>query len=169
MKTYELTYIVSPEITSEEAEVKGKELESAIQSREGTIVKQSNPIAKTLSYPIKKRASGFLGFLEFQLEPEKLVEFKAILEKDGKIVRHMLIIKEAAEMKKERRTRSTVKAGVAPTFTIERKAEVKIDEPSVAEAVDSVSEEKPVSKVKEIKEKVELKDIEHELDEILGE
>jgi ribosomal protein S6 len=72
MKTYELSYIVSPEMTSEEAEAKAKEIESAIQSREGVILKQSNPVAKTLAYPIAKRASGFFGILEFQLEARKI-------------------------------------------------------------------------------------------------
>jgi len=167
MKTYELTYIISPEITSEEAEAKAKELEVAISSREGTVLKQSNPVAKTLSYQIKKRASGFLGFLEFQLEPEKVVELKEVIKKDGKIVRHMLIIKEAAEMKKERRTRNAQKIKTEtseahsgqPTFGIERKAEV----------VEPTNEEKPAQAKTAGKEKVELKDIEQKLDELLGE
>ena len=33
MKTYELTYIVSPEITSEEADAKAKEIEFVIQNK----------------------------------------------------------------------------------------------------------------------------------------
>ncbi|MCX6718677.1 MAG: 30S ribosomal protein S6 [Candidatus Staskawiczbacteria bacterium] len=147
MKTYELTYIVSPDITSEEAEAKGKEIESLISSKEGTILKQSNPSARALAYPIEKRASGFFGVLEFQVEPEKLLELKETLLKDGKIVRHMLIIKEAAMMKKERRTRTKP----APIFDIDTE---KKPEPEPA---------KPAER-----EKVELKDIEHELDEILG-
>jgi ribosomal protein S6 len=151
MKTYELTYIVSPEITSEEAEAKAKEIESAIQSREGVIVKQSNPIAKTLSYPIKKRASGFFGVLEFQLEPEKLIELKEIIEKDGKIVRHMVIIKLPQKPRKERRSKPV------PAFEIEKKAE--IEQPII----------KDEKQVKVQKEKVELKDIEQKLDELLGE
>jgi ribosomal protein S6 len=157
MKTYELTYIVSPEITSEEAEAKGKEIESLIGSKEGTILKQSNPIAKTLSYPIAKRSSGFLGALEFQLEPEKLVELEETLSKDGKIVRHMLIIKEAAELKKERRTRTKP----IPAFGIEQKIESK---EIPASAFVKTSADKS-----EGKQKVELKDIEQELSEILGE
>jgi len=153
MKTYELTYIVSPEITSEDALAKAKEIESAIQSREGTIVKQLTPVAKALSYPIKKRASGFFGVIEFQLEPEKLLELKEILEKDGNIVRHMVIIKEALEMKKERRTRTkTERILTAPEFKIESRVQ---------------KEESPVTKTEE-KPKVELKDIEQKLDEILG-
>lgn len=150
MKTYELTYIVSPEITSEEAEAKAKEVESAIQSREGVILKQSNPVAKTLSYPIKKRASGFFGVLEFQLEPEKLIEIKEMLEKDGKIVRHMVIIKLPQKPRKERRSKP------APAFEIEKKIEM---EPAIKEE----------KQVKVQKEKVELKDIEQKLDELLGE
>ena len=153
MKTYELIYIVSPEITLDEAESKAREIESIIQNKEGTILKQSDPIAKTLSYPIKKHASGFCGVLEFQLEPEKLIEFKETLAKDGKIVRHMVIIKEAIKMRKERRTRTKP----APTFDIEQKTETE-----------SIKKEEPV-KIKVEKEKVELKDIEHELEELLGE
>jgi len=166
MKTYELTYIVSPEITSEEAEAKAKEIESTISSKEGIILKQSIPTAKTFSHPIGKKASGFLGILEFQLEPEKLVEFEANLAKDVIIVRHMLIIKKAAEFKKTRRTREKIttspivaasqnEANLTPSEREERKEEI-------------IKEKKSSAKIKEIKEKVELKDIEQELDEILG-
>jgi len=156
MKTYELSYIVSPEITSEEAEAKGKEIESLVQNREGTIARQVNPTAKTFAYPIKSRASGFLGFLEFNLEPEKLVEVDAIISKDGKIVRHMVIIKEAAELKKDRRTRGEVRVKPIAEITeekIEKKEEVETEKPT---------------KTKEPKAKVELKDIEQSLDEILS-
>ena len=158
MKTYELTYIISSEITSEEAEAKAKEIEAAISSREGTILKQSNPIAKTLSYP--KRASGFFGVLEFQLEPEKLLELKEMVSKDGKIVRHMLIIKEAQRIRKERRSR------VAPILEVEQ----KIEEPAFTkENLDVAEEEKPAGTKPTIeKEKVELKDIDQQLNELLG-
>ena len=165
MKTYELTYIVSPEVTSEEAEVKGKEVESAITSREGTVLKQLNPIAKTFAHPVGKKASGFFGVLEFQIEAEKLVELETVLAKDIKIVRHMVIIKKPAEFKKQRRTKERSISGSTPAFEIEK----KVEEPASAESYGEAKEEKPHSKVKEVKEKVELKDIEHELDEILGE
>jgi len=160
MKTYELSYIVSPEITSEEAEAKAKEIESAVATKEGTILKQSNPIAKTLSYPIEKRASGFFGVLEFQLEPEKLLELKGIIEKDGKIVRHMLIIKKPVRIKPERRTRIKPASAEQSIFTAEKEPEKSVD-------VVEKDEEQPAVKVKS-KDKVELKDIEHELDELLG-
>ena len=169
MKTYELSYIISPEITSEDSLAKAKEIESAIQSREGTVLKQLAPIAKTLSYPIAKRASGFFGVLEFNLEPEKLLELKEIFEKDTKIVRHMLTIKQPAEMKKERRTREVPRTKIdsttTPTFEIEHKKYVAETEKNPEEKLEN---EKPFGAAQG-KEKVELKDIEQKLEEILGE
>jgi len=142
MKTYELTYIITPEIASEEAEAKAREIESLIQAKEGVILAQSNPSAKALSYPIKGRASGFFGAIEFQMEPENLAQIKETLSKDGNIVRHMVIIKEAQRARKIRASKA-----------------------KPAENLEDLSMK---SKEKE-KEKVELKDIEQKLDEILGE
>jgi len=156
MKIYELTYIISPEITLEEAETKGKEIEIAITSREGLILKQLNPTAKTFSYPIGKNASGFFGVIEFQAEPEKLPELNEWLQNKSmggeKIIRHMVIVKEAAELKKERRVRGTIKVKPDIITEIEKKEE----------KVEEKMEKKPV------KEKVELKDIEQSLDELLS-
>jgi ribosomal protein S6 len=162
MKTYELAYIVSPEITSEEAEAKGKEIESAILSKEGTIVKQLTPIAKTFSHPVGKKASGFWGVLEFQIEPEKLVEFQSDLAKDKTVVRYMISIKRPAEFKKARRTK--IKVDSPLPVPVEEKPVVEIEKIEVPVE----EKKKSTSKIKEIKEKVELKDIEEELEEILG-
>jgi len=126
MKTYELTYIISPEITSEESEVLTKEIESFIQSKEGVILNKINPTAKTLSYPIKKHASGFMVVLEFQVEPEILVELKEYLKNPPaggeKIVRHIIIIKKPIKIRKERRT----KRPTAPILKKEEKEDEKI-------------------------------------------
>lgn len=154
MKTYELTYIISPEITSEEAENKAKEFEALIQSKEGVILRQDKPIAKTLSYLIKKQRSGFVGILEFQLEPEKLKEIDENMAKNEKIIRHMIVIKNPAKAQKPRRTKK------APSFfgiefLFKKDAEQPLPTQEKAEA-------------EKIEKKVELKDIEEKLEEILG-
>jgi len=146
-------------MTSEEAGNEAKSIETLVQSKEGVILKQSSPMPKTLSYPIKKRASGFFAVLEFQLEPEKLEEVRSAILKDGKIVRHMITVKEAAKPRKERRAKK-----IAVTTETEQKPEVEAAKTEVAE------EEKPAVKTHAApKEKVELKDIEQKLDELLGE
>jgi len=161
MKTYELTYIISPAITSEEALAKAKEIESAIQTKDGVINSHTNPSAKPLSYPIKGSASGFFGILEFQLEPEKMPSVADILTKDKKIVRHLITTKEKARIRKERKPKSLLqeKPAIEPTG---------LEATSQSEASLAPSEQESASKKKTTKEKVELKDIEHELDEILG-
>ena len=152
MKAYELTYIVSPEITSEEADTLAKEIESFIQNKEGVILNKINPTAKTLSYPIKKHASGFMAVLEFQSEPEILQELKDKIEKNEKIVRHIVIIKKAVKIRKERRTKNPSAPILKKEEIIERK---ELQEPDTHKA--SIE-----------KEKIELKDIEQKLEEILG-
>lgn len=159
MTTYELTYIISPDITSEEAQAKAKEIESSIQNKEGVILAQTNPIARTLAYQIEKRASGFFSVLEFQLEPEKMAELKETIEKDRKIVRHMLLVKRPVKIRKERRTRVKPEAVTSTTPEISQKTG---DE-------NKIGKEEKLAHVKQSeKEKVELKDIEQQLDELLG-
>jgi ribosomal protein S6 len=158
MKTYDLTYIISPEITSEEAESFAKELESFVQNKEGVVIKQNNPVARTLSYQIKKHASGFIGSIEFQLEPEALAELKQVVEKDKKVNRHMIVIKHPAKKEKPRRTRnkidgeSIVEKEAPKEIVIEKKEEPK----------------KPARPAGGETKKVELKDIEQKLEELLG-
>lgn len=167
MQKYELTYIMSPDMTSEEAQNRAKEIEDAIQKNEGTIIKQSPPIARTLSYQIKKHASGFFGVIEFQMEQEKLQEIQTMVRKDAKITRHMLLAKPPVRIKKQRRSKKeAVESGVLPS--IEAK-------PSLLEKLGfGKKEETPEPAVEKVAEKVEkakveLKDIEEQLDEILGE
>jgi len=155
MKTYELTYIISPEIIFEEAESISKNIESLIQSKDGIILKQENPTAKPLAYTIKKQASGFIGNIEFNLEPEKINELQKELQKDGKIIRYMIIIKEAVKIKKEKKSQKE------PLTTEETKKEITTEETKTK------STHKTYSKSGE--EKIELKDIEQKIDEILGE
>jgi ribosomal protein S6 len=164
MRAYELAYILSPEITSEEAEAFAKEIETFVTGKEGVIVKQSNPVAKTLAYQIKKHASGFIGSIEFKLEPEALLELKQKMDKDGKVNRQMIIIKYPARKEKIRRSLKKIEAGIvaekttAKEITIEGKKDIE-EKP--------VIEEKKEEAKKESK-KVELKDIEEKLEELLG-
>lgn len=155
MQTYELTYIITPEISSEEAEAKSKEVESAIQQNEGVIISKSSPVAKALAQPIKNRASGFLGILEFQLEPEKLAVVQELVKKDEKITRHIVLVKKPIRIKKQRRARVIESPVAAPMAVTEEPKKEEFSQPE--------------SKNHEGKGKVELKDIEERLDEILGE
>jgi ribosomal protein S6 len=162
MKTYELTYIISPNITIEEAEAKAKQIEVFVQENNGIIVKSEKPTAKTLSYRIKKMASGFFVFLDFQLEPEKLIELKNKIEKDTDVIRHIITTKNIS--KKIARVR-----GEKKKLTTDKKEEITIKHDDVEKEKPGIME-KIVGRIRKPKtEKVELNDIDKQLDEILGE
>ena len=150
MKPYELTYIISSEITSDQVLEESKNIESLIQNKKGIILKSEKPSPRILAYHIKKQGSGFLGVLEFQLEPEYLGELKEKLQKNGKIIRHMIIIKNPVKIQKERRTGK--KSPISKNNQI-MSEELQLVEPT---------------KEKKINKKIELEEIEKELDEILN-
>ncbi len=158
MKTYELTYIISSELTTEESKTVSEEINSFIQKEEGVIIRSENPVAKTLSYPIKKQGSGFFVVLEFQIAPEKLIELKEKIEKDNRILRNFIVIKKPIKIQKERRVKKRVLAEPEKTgiFSLEQNS----------------AQEKPARNASHSDaggEKIELEDIEKKLEEILGE
>ncbi len=148
MKPYELTYIISSEITSQDAENIKKEIEAFVQEKGGVILKSEKTVPQVLAYPIKKQSSGYFATLEFQIEEKEIKGLKEKLEKDAKILRHFVIVKKPVKERKERRIRK-------PSATTEHK------QSSFAEVLESKEKIKSV--------KVELDDIEKKLDEILSE
>jgi len=155
-KIYELTYIISSGINSEQAEAESKNVESFVRDKNGVILKSEKPSPRTLAYPIQRHGSGFFGVLEFQLEAEHLSELGEKLQKDDKIIRHMIVIKNPIKIQKERR--------------VKRKPSISQDTQSIPDK--SLSAEIPKGekqKEKKIRKNADLKEIEKELDEILSE
>ncbi len=149
MKSYELTYIISSQIPSEQVNTLSKEVESFIQSKEGVILKSEKTGAQTLTYPIKKQSSGYFVTLTFQILENKIKELKEKLEKDTNILRHFIIVKKPIKELKKRRTRK-------PLTTTEDKS-TNIDSQIFTDANKKKSE------------KIDLDKIDKKLDEILSE
>lgn len=148
MKNYELSYLISPELNTEEAEKLASGLIAFIQTESGLIIKSGNPIPKTLGYRIKKQGSALWVNLEFSLEPEKISSLEEKIKKESKILRHLIVVKNPPRREKEKRERKTESIS----------AEIPI------EKSDTMKEEK----IKPEK-KVDLKDIDEKLEEILKE
>jgi len=141
MKSYELTYIISPEIKTEELEGLISEISSFLQKEGGIIIKTEGPSPINLGYQIKKKGNAFQSGLEFQLAPEKLKNLEEKIKKDPKILRYFIILKIAPRKEKGR---------------FKKIIPVQI-------------EDSPEKEPKKIEKKVELKDIEEKLEEILKE
>jgi len=138
MQLYQLDYLVSPEVSEEEAKDFGNKIKSLIEKKGGSIIKIEALIKQVLAYEIKKFNEAFLTSLSFSLEPEKLGSIEEELKTGKNILRYLLFKKKIVRIKPKRR--------------------------------------KPINFVKEVKtletkpkKKVELKEIEKKLEEILGE
>lgn len=107
MKSYELTYIISSNLSSEEATKEVSSLEAIIQQKGGVITSSHRSEAKPLAYPIKKFHSGYFVVSVFQLEETHLKELQAVLNKHSQIIRFAILIKKPFKEPKKRRTRKT--------------------------------------------------------------
>ena len=81
MRYYELSYLISPDITPEKLKEIQKNMILAIRE-EGGILEEENPALKrTLAYEIKGKREAFLVSLTFFLEPSKVDNLKKKIEK----------------------------------------------------------------------------------------
>ena len=140
MQYYQLTYLISPNF-SEEEEIKTlqEKINSAIIEKQGILDKIKIFGRKELGSPIKKFFQAYLIKSNFFLEPQKIENFKKELEKQDKILR-FFILKEKIEK----------------PLKIKKKILIPV-----------IKEKKKISISKQTK--VELKEIDKKLEEILGE
>jgi len=135
MNFYELTYLISPDLSEEEVKNFQEKINFSIQEKGGILDKTSKVIKRKLGYPIKEKSVAFLKTLSFYLNPEKLENLEKKLKGEKSMLRYMILTKPHT---KEVLVRD--KRGVT----------------------------KPIIKAKP-KVKVELKEIEKKLEEILEE
>lgn len=146
MKNYELTCLISSELKSEEAEKTAGEISDFVQKEGGIIIKPATTDYKALGYTIKKQSACFLMTLELSLEPEKINALEEKIKKDQKILRHMITIKKPLTEKYKSRRSDKVFSDKKVSLEGEQKEQIKKSE-----------------------KKVELKDIDEKLEEILKE
>lgn len=132
MKLYEITYLISPDLSEEELRDFQEKIISFIQEQGGILGKTNSVTKKTLAYPIKKKEIAFFVNLDFQLQPEKIEILEKKLKKESKILRYLILRKELPK-----------KVMIRPL--------------------------KRPKRILKTKPKVELKEIEKKLEEILGE
>ncbi|MCP6718348.1 MAG: 30S ribosomal protein S6 [Patescibacteria group bacterium] len=137
MQLYQLDYLISPQLSEQDAKNIGEKIKSLVKKEGGFIKKTEILNRQVLAYEIKNSTEAFLTGLSFNLEPEKLKIIKDELTSEKNIIRHLMFKKIIVRTKPVRK-RTT----------------------------------KPLKEVKGVelkpKQKVELKEIEKKLEEILG-
>jgi small subunit ribosomal protein S6 len=103
MKTYELTYLISPELTDEQAKDLQNKTSTLIKEEGGLTTGEASISRKKLAYPVKKQSQAYLAVINFQLLPEKLANLEKALKADSQILRYLMLIKRPVkEVRKER-------------------------------------------------------------------
>ena len=140
MKYYELTYLISPDLSEKEVLSFQEKIISLIQEAGGALGEVREPVRKKMAYPVRKKSSNgaYLATLNFHLEPEKLGSLEKKLKSEGQVLRYMILTKPKH---------------IKKTFVLgEKTPPLKLPK-----------------KIVKLKPKVELKEIEKKLEEILGE
>lgn len=133
MRFYELTYLISPDLSEEEIKVLQEKIKSLIQEEEGLLNKEGESIKERLAYPIKKNNTAISMTINFQLEPEKLTNLEKKIKSEKCLLRYIILAKKLPKK-------------ALPEIPFKPAKEI----------------------IKPFKPKVELKEIEKKLEEILG-
>ena len=104
MKSYELTYLISPEVSEEELKSLNEKINSLIYQKEAGVLNEVKiPSKKRLAQPIKKQREAFLTNLSFYLEPDKLENLERQLKSEKKILRYLILVRPKIKVAKVRK------------------------------------------------------------------
>ncbi len=142
MKKYELTILISPDLTEQEVRTVEDEISAVIEEK-GTLIGLSTPNKRELGYEINKKRSAYIMDIRFSAEPDFLLDFNKKLKEKKEILRYVLLIKHDPKPEKEPRKKEN-------KTTIDFKSEV-------------------TSSPNKSRQKVEIGDIDKKIDEILSE
>ena len=93
MKHYELTYLITPELSEEETRAFQEKIIASLQEEGGILTETGIISKKRLAYPIQKKIQVYLAVLTFQLNAEKLVNLEKKLKAENQILRYIIITK----------------------------------------------------------------------------
>ena len=144
MKNYELTYLISINVSEEELKNLSENIKSFIQEEEGAIKKTIQPFKTNLAITSKSKneTQSFLTVLNFSLSPGKIANLEKKLKAENQILRYIILNKDLSQ--KQVRPR-------------------RINPKTIAKELDKPLNEQSKSG------KVELKEIDEKIEEILNE
>jgi len=155
MKSYELTCLISTKLNEEEIKAFSQTISNFILGEGGIVKEIGNPVKKRLGYPIKKEGVAYVLTFYFHLEEEKVSDLENNLKQHTAVLRHLLVIKKGPSQRTLLRASRTKRIGGITTPQLTPTERIKLPVKQQAE--------------KQKQEKVELKEIEKELEQILGE
>jgi len=105
MKSYELSYLILPEMSEEEAKAFQEKIASLIKEEGGVLNDQGIIERIRLAYNIQKQSQAYLAVLNFQQEPLKLTELEKKLKLEKQILRYLILFKKKLKPISQKRQR----------------------------------------------------------------
>ena len=157
---YELLYLISNKYSEIEVKPIMEKVNSLVTANQGKITQSVELGKKRLAYPIKGFRFGYYNLLEFDMPGAKLVNVDHALRMMSEILRQQIvakIVKTAEEIEQEERIAEKI---AAKNWAAEKLAREKISPRSLSSS--AATQPKASDK-----DKVDLKDLDENLDKIL--
>lgn len=161
---YELAYLISGQLNEAEAQELAKKIEKRI-GENNIILSSIEPKKIKLAYSIKKQGEGYLVSTDFTCEPKNILELSKAMEKEVDVLR-FLTIKKSPKKPDEPKEESKIQE-IKKTETTEEKLNLTIEKPTPPN-IKEKQVKKPISSTATADKEEDLKKIEKDLDEILG-
>lgn len=91
MRSYELIFIVRPEIEGDDLTAVVEAVKSLIERGEGEITKVEPWGLRRLAYPIQDQSEGQYVLMQFNVEPQFISELEHDLGLNEQIMRHLIV------------------------------------------------------------------------------
>jgi len=146
MRRYELSYLISPDLSEEELKNTLRAMGDFVLEEGGKTERAEDPVRKRLAYPIKDNSEAFLATMYLELEPKKLESLEKKIKSNSRVIRYLILTSAPAKPAAPRRKKLP-----KPTEEAE-------------ETIKGITEEKPKKS-----EKIGLTEIDEKIEEILKE
>ena len=93
MEIYELTYLISPNLSSEEINSLQAKVAGFIQEKQGVLTNTLPVVKKELAYPIKKHLTASMATVIFQANPEEIERIEKKIKTEQEILRYIILNK----------------------------------------------------------------------------
>ncbi len=127
MKSYEITYLIPPSLTAQEAVDYHAKIKKTVEKNNGVLGNEQIPSKKKLAYPIGKETEGYLTSIDFEIDKKNLKDLEKEVEKESNVMRHILIEKQATKKEEEQKP-ARKRRSLKPEKASLRDIDAKIDE-----------------------------------------
>uniref|UniRef100_A0A5B7CBM0 Uncharacterized protein n=1 Tax=Davidia involucrata TaxID=16924 RepID=A0A5B7CBM0_DAVIN len=95
MRHYEVVYLIHEDHAEETGSINSK-VEDFLREKKGKIWRFSDWGLRRLAYKIKKAKNAYYILMNFELEAKWINDFKSMLDKDERVIRHLVIKRDEA-------------------------------------------------------------------------